>query len=292
MLFRADGSMLMVKSRSRARDAYHLAALIAHQRLLERGGQAEMVVPRRSISRTKVALIGGGAFAGLAAAIGLALLLVAASPDLQLDFGQGQLLYSLPVKSEEAKRVGDLLLQEQIFSAEHPATVQLHRDRDRYQLRFVIRPQFAQDPLTAIRYGVLGRKIGDEVLRGTPVEVTLSDERLQPIRVIPLSARMEFGQGELYYSEPVTVADAQAIGSTLLQLGIFDGSKRRSAHVGLEAGVFQVSFVVDPSRSGDPKVAEMFREVMRGIADALGDRGAVVVHLCDDRFRSLHRETL
>jgi hypothetical protein len=35
MLFRADGSMLMIKSRSRSRDAYHPAALIAHQQLLD-----------------------------------------------------------------------------------------------------------------------------------------------------------------------------------------------------------------------------------------------------------------
>ena len=35
MLFRADGSMVMVKSRSRSRDAYHLAALVAHQQLLD-----------------------------------------------------------------------------------------------------------------------------------------------------------------------------------------------------------------------------------------------------------------
>jgi hypothetical protein len=35
MLFRADGSMVMVKSQSRRRDSYHLAALVAHQVLLE-----------------------------------------------------------------------------------------------------------------------------------------------------------------------------------------------------------------------------------------------------------------
>lgn len=35
MLFRADGSVLALKSRSRSRDAYHLAALVAHQQLLE-----------------------------------------------------------------------------------------------------------------------------------------------------------------------------------------------------------------------------------------------------------------
>ena len=35
MLFRPDGSMVIVKSRSRSRDSYHLAALVAHQILIE-----------------------------------------------------------------------------------------------------------------------------------------------------------------------------------------------------------------------------------------------------------------
>lgn len=37
MLFRADGSMVMIRSRSRSRDAYHLAALVAHQQLFDPG---------------------------------------------------------------------------------------------------------------------------------------------------------------------------------------------------------------------------------------------------------------
>ena len=55
MLFRADSSMVMFKSRSRSRDAYHLAALIAHQQLLDpthrpqdRGQKlAEVALPER-----------------------------------------------------------------------------------------------------------------------------------------------------------------------------------------------------------------------------------------------------
>ena len=35
MLFRPDGSMVMVKSRSHSRDSYHLAALVAHQILID-----------------------------------------------------------------------------------------------------------------------------------------------------------------------------------------------------------------------------------------------------------------
>lgn len=45
MLFRADGSMIMVKSRSRGRDSYHLAALVAHEILLESELAAAQTVP-------------------------------------------------------------------------------------------------------------------------------------------------------------------------------------------------------------------------------------------------------
>src|SRR5262249_22081211 len=37
MLFRPDGAMVVIKSRSRSRDSYHLAALVAHQILIDGG---------------------------------------------------------------------------------------------------------------------------------------------------------------------------------------------------------------------------------------------------------------
>lgn len=42
MLFRADGSMVMIKSRSKSRDAYHLAALVSHHLLLTPKQLAEL----------------------------------------------------------------------------------------------------------------------------------------------------------------------------------------------------------------------------------------------------------
>ena len=49
MLFRADGSVVIIKSRSRSRDSYHLGALIAHQQLLE-----PMTVPDGAVVRLDV----------------------------------------------------------------------------------------------------------------------------------------------------------------------------------------------------------------------------------------------
>ncbi len=44
MLFRQDGSMVMIKSRSRGRDSYHLAAVLAHEVLL---ASSAMTLPHR-----------------------------------------------------------------------------------------------------------------------------------------------------------------------------------------------------------------------------------------------------
>jgi hypothetical protein len=54
MLFRADGSMIMVKSRSRSRDSYHLAALMAHQLMIEADAANEAIV-RELVEKSRVA---------------------------------------------------------------------------------------------------------------------------------------------------------------------------------------------------------------------------------------------
>ena len=54
MLFRPDGSMVMIKSRSRRRDSYHLAALVAHQVLLDHEPvPAEQGVARMHVRRIR-----------------------------------------------------------------------------------------------------------------------------------------------------------------------------------------------------------------------------------------------
>ncbi len=78
MLFRPDGSMVMVKSRSRSRDSYHLAALVAHQILIgadapneedEKVRKAHDTGDTESISASEQVIDVGGALV-----VGLALL--------------------------------------------------------------------------------------------------------------------------------------------------------------------------------------------------------------------------
>jgi hypothetical protein len=398
MLFRPDGSMVMVKSQSRSRDSYHLAALIAHEYLLDpdravTAADADLAAPRffRSLA----------AFVALAAVIGAvvgAVYLISEGGDSRLAFKQGELYFSEPVTEDEARPIGEYLVQRGIFSDNHGSTVQLHLEQGIYQLRFVINPEhvddfftalefgiigrhiatkllggkpvevifadnqlkpkkvvplsalmmfgkgelyysepvtsdeahrvgtilvqeeffsddwsstacfyfgqgryrlrlvispeYVEDPFTAIQFGFVGKQIDRRVLAGRPVDVEFADEQLNLIKIVPPSAIMMFGKGELYYSEPVTAAEANKVGAWLWQSGYFSDDRGTSVHLSRKAGVFQLKFVINPSRQADPEVRAAFMDIGRGIAAEALDGHPTDMHLCDGNFTTLYSKRL
>jgi hypothetical protein len=61
-LFRADGSMIMLKSRSRSRDSYHLAALVTHQLMIEADAANGAIVPEL-VEKYRIAYRNSGEYA-------------------------------------------------------------------------------------------------------------------------------------------------------------------------------------------------------------------------------------
>jgi hypothetical protein len=289
MLFRGDGSMLMIRSRSRSRDAYHLAALIAHQHLLDPGINATSVATRADRpARRKIKVI--AATLAAAAAVFTGLYVMGSSRGTRLVFQQGTLYYDAPVTQAEAQRVGEYLVQQEVFNAQQAATVQLNREQDLYQLRFVVNPAVVDNTLTNIQFGLLGSDIAQNILGGKPLEVALCDPELKPLKVVPPSARLELGQSEIYYTHPVTMDQARALGDQLVETGFFTAARATSVHLSREAGTYQLRFIVDPTRANDREIVAAFGALTGVIADeALGGE-TVVVHLCDQEFRALNSE--
>ena len=287
MIFRADGSMVMIKCRSRSREAYHLAALIAHQQLLDgtRPPHLEIAaVDAPWLSRTKLL----AAAALVAAAIGAVYLLANAEP--QLTFRQGVLLYNDSVSAGVATGVGEYLVRHEYFSDDKAVTVQLHQEQGIYRLRFVIEPAHANDLLPNIEFGVMGSDIAREVLGGQSIEVALYNNQLQPIKTVPASTKLMFGKGELYFTDPIAIDEARQVGKQLQLNEVFADDRGASVHVGREDGTYQLRFVINPLRATDPEIVGAFRELGGVIAvQALGGQ-PVVVHLCDSEFRTLRRE--
>jgi hypothetical protein len=284
--------MVMVKSQSRSRDSYHLAALIAHQYLLDGDEAALAAEAEERTPRRRRSLIAVGAMAAAVIAVLGAVYLFSNRGDSRLTFKQGELFYSVPVTEDEARRVGEYLVQRQIFSDEQRSTVQFHQVEGQYRLQFVISPEYVDDPVTAIEFGMVGRHIAAELLGGKPVEVNFTDAHLKLIKVVPLSAIIMFGKSELYYSEPVTDTEANSVGNQLVKAGYFNDSQAAAVHIARENDAFQLKFVINPAYKDDPGIKAAFIELSRGIASDALKGHPVVLHLCDGSFHTLYSERL
>lgn len=286
MLFFADGSMMMIRSRSRSRDAYHLAALVAHYVLLHPSNTQMSTVNDAEDNGLRWTSALAWALSGFMA-LGAGLYWLALDDETKLTFKRSELYYTEPVTRAVASSVGEHLVRQHFFSDETAATVKLIQKEERYQLGFVINPAHSEKLWIAIQFGVMGSDIGREVLAGKPIDVALYDQQLKLIKIVPASARLLYGKGELYYTDPINVNEAQAMGSWLMQSGFFSESRATAVHFGREQGVYQFRFVVDPSILDDPQVTDAFIELSRAIAAQVLGGEAMLVHLCDGEFQTL-----
>jgi hypothetical protein len=284
MLFRPDGSMVMVRSRSRSRDSYHLAALIAHVHLLDSDKGALAVDADEQAPRRR-SLVAVGALAAAVIAVLGAVYLFSERGDTRLAFKQGELYFSKPVTEDEARHVGEYLVREQYFSDEQGSTVLLHQEQGRYRLQFVISPEYADDPLIAIVFGMIGKQIADDVLAGKPVEVGFTDDSLKPIMSVPLTDLMMFDTSELYYTEPVSRNEAHRVGEILVRQEIFSADRKNTMYIQYEQGRYRLRFVTSPEYVKDPLTAIHFGIVGKQIADDVIGGKPIELGLYDDQLK-------
>ena len=140
----------------------------------------------------------------------------------RVTFQRGELYYNDAVTQTEAQNVGELLLAEKFFNAEGAATAQLLKEGARYQLRLAVNPALVESPLLTIEVGLIASAIAQNILGGSPLEVTLVDEMLRPKKLVPLTARLEFGKSALLYAHPITVNEARRVGKQLVAATVLD----------------------------------------------------------------------
>ena len=68
-------------------------------------------------------------------------------------------------------------------------------------------------------------------------------------------SRLTFKQGEQYYTEPATAAEANGVGELLMQSGNFSDGRATSVHVGPEEGAYQIKYVINSLPAADPIVS-------------------------------------
>jgi hypothetical protein len=289
MLFRPDGSMDIVKSRSRSRDAYHLAALVAHYRTFQPPGTVPDLVPQASLLRRRAGIVAIGLAAAVVLLVGVSRLSTG-SRDKRLVFKKGELYYSSPVTEAQAKGVGDDLVRNEYFTDEYPVTVKIARRKDTFRLLFVVNQGRVNEPLLGLQFGILGSAVSREALAGAATEVVLCDTQLTPVKVLPRTDVLTFGKASLFYTAPVTEAQARAAGTTLLDGGYFANEREVSVELNRDDRGYELKFVVNPARASEPEVVAAFSETGRVVAAKALQGQPLRVDLCDGRFEILGNE--
>jgi hypothetical protein len=278
----------MIRSRTRRRDAYHLAALIAHHLLLDPAAESAMAPVAPARWGRRLAAAGGATAAGVAT-----FFVIGALGDLhpsRLKFKQGEVLLTRSVSEAEATRVGENLLRQEYFSDQQPRSVQLDRRDGVYRLGFVVNASRAGETLVAVQYGLIGGAVARDALDGKPVELAFVDTKLQPIRVVPVTTQLAYGKSTLYYSDPVSAATARAAGDELLRIELFADQREATVHLAHEDETYQLRFVVNAHRATESGVIEAFKEIGRMVAASALSGAPVVVRLCDAELNTLHAE--
>ena len=101
-----------------------------------------------------------------------------------------------------------------------------------------------------------------------------------------------FGKGELCYTEPVTEDEARRVGESLVRHQYFSEERQATVQLNKEQGQYLLRFVINASYKDDPEIKASFMELSRGIAADALEEHPIVIHLCDEHFRTLQREQL
>lgn len=98
--------------------------------------------------------------------------------------------------------------------------------------------------------------------------------------------KLTFNGGDLYYTSQVTEADAQKLGNYLVKEKFFDGtSKTVQLNKNGETYEFRMVMIKDGEKA--PNTVETFTAVSKELSENVFSGGKVVVHLCDDRLKTL-----
>jgi hypothetical protein len=148
--------------------------------------------PGRSSFAVPLLAMGGGllvAFASLAVTLVCIFVLPRIrGTEIPLANG-GQLYYKSTVTKDEAQKLATHLNASIFKDLDHRATVQVNREGNTYQLRFVVKQGVQPTEFQVLMFQAYGMQVSKEVFNGAPVEVHLCDESLETIRVLPPLAK-------------------------------------------------------------------------------------------------------
>lgn len=96
------------------------------------------------------------------------------------------------------------------------------------------------------------------------------------------------GNNELYYTDNVTLDEAQSLGDYLVEADFFaDDSNSRSVQLNKSGSTYEFRMVVKEGLEKDQDTIDLMKEFAVEVSNNVFDGETTDIHICDDTFKTL-----
>ena len=101
-----------------------------------------------------------------------------------LKYEGSKLFYTSAVSQEQARKLGDYLLENGFFQKDNPGTAQITKEGDIYQFRMVVKDGKAQDVEFLKIAGMFAAQLSRDIFDNEMVEMHLCDKNFETIQSV------------------------------------------------------------------------------------------------------------
>ena len=103
------------------------------------------------------------------------------------EFNGVQLFYTSSISDSEATSLGNYLIKSEFADGEYK-TVQINKSGNTYEFKMVVKKGIEQDQEYCNLGKLMAAEISSEVFNGMQVDVHFCDEKLETLKVLPMSS--------------------------------------------------------------------------------------------------------
>jgi hypothetical protein len=98
--------------------------------------------------------------------------------------------------------------------------------------------------------------------------------------------KLEYNNGELYYTDNVTESDAKKLGEYLVNAGFFNG-KKITVQLDKAGTTYQFRMVVQPEKQNDEPTMLLMKTFAAEISEEVFNDAPTELHICDEQLKTL-----
>lgn len=203
------------------------------------------------------------------------------------------LYYTENVTAEEAQALGDYLVEQTFFtSGGNGITIQLNKATDIYEFRMVVIENAEKDQDTLDSMKLFANELSQDVFGGKSLNIHLCDDTLTTLAVVVpenYGTKLNFGENnELYYTENVTVEEAQTLGDYLVETEFFaDDGNARTIQLNKTGSTYEFRMIVKKGLETDTDVVDTMKFLAQNLSENVFNNQTVDIHLCNDTLETL-----